>query len=113
MAPPFNWSNLTAQLQAADGASTALDAAIAQAFGVPPGDYTESIEQCQQLVALAFPGWHLHLGFDVTGIFPYAVLSKGMERGEAEAPTVPLAILRAAVAAAGLNLDFPCDPEFS
>jgi hypothetical protein len=86
---------LAAQLKAATGPDTGLDAAIAEAFGVPAADYTESAEACRRLVALVLPGWHLHLGFGALGLFPYAVISQGDERAEAEAPTVPLAILRA------------------
>ncbi|CAA7619839.1 conserved hypothetical protein [Candidatus Terasakiella magnetica] len=88
---------LAAKLRIAGGPSPELDAAIAEALGVPAGHHTESVEECRRLVSLALPGWRLHLGFDVCGVLPYAVLSKEADRAETEAPTVPLAILRVLV----------------
>ncbi|WP_431855304.1 hypothetical protein [Azospirillum sp.] len=87
-----------AELKAATGADAALDQAIAEAFQAPPADYTESVERCRALVVSVLPGWHLHLGYGVSGILPYAELSNGDQRHVAEAPTVPLAVLRALVA---------------
>lgn len=92
--------SLAQRLNAATGADGGLDEAIAGAFGVPPGRYSGSLDACRALVAAALPGWRLHLGFDAAGIFPYAALSQGEHHLEAEAPTLPLAILKAAVAAA-------------
>jgi hypothetical protein len=86
-----DWLALATQINAAAGPNAGLDAAIAEAFRAPAADYTESTEAGRRLVALALPGWHLHLGFGVSGVFPYAVITKGDERAEAEAPTVPLA----------------------
>jgi len=93
-----DWVSLGAKLHGAGGADPRLDIAIAEAFGVPAGSYTESIEDCRRLVALALPGWHLHIGFAASGVFVYASLSKGEASASAESPTVPLAILRALVA---------------
>jgi hypothetical protein len=95
-----DWASLAAKLHDAGGADPELDAVIAEAFGAPAGSYTESIEDCRRLVALALPGWHLHIGFAASGVFVYANLSKGEASASAESPTVPLAILRALVAIA-------------
>jgi len=92
-----DWPALAAGLKAASGPDIALDEAIVEALGVPAAGYTESVAECRRLVALALPNGHLHVGFGVSGIFPYCVVRDGALRGEAEAPTVPLAILRALV----------------
>lgn len=94
-----DWSELAARLKAAAGADGALDGAVATGFGLPPADYTASVDHCRALIASALPGWSLHLGYGVSGVFPYATLGRGDRRHTAEAPTVPLAMLRAAVAA--------------
>lgn len=94
-----DWTELASGLEAATGADGALDGAIAETFRVAPADYTASVDGCRALIASALPGWSLHLGYGVSGVFPYAALSSGDRRHMAEAPTVPLAMLRAAVAA--------------
>lgn len=93
-----DWSKLAAALEAATGADGRLDGAIAASFGLPPAAYTASVDDCRMLVSSALPGWSLHLGFGASGIFPYATLGNGNKRCMADAATVPLAILRAAVA---------------
>lgn len=88
-------SVLADRLNATTGPDAAIDAAMAEAFGVPLAEYTESAEECRRLVAQVLPGWRLHLGFGGSGALPYAVISNDDNRAEAEAPTVPVAILRA------------------
>jgi len=92
-------SSLTKALAAATGPDRGLDALIAASLGQPAADYSESADRCGRLVLALLPDWHLHVGFGGSGVFPYASLSRGDDRTEAEAPTVPLAMLRAAIAA--------------
>ncbi len=89
--------DLAERLAAATGADPALDAALAEAYHLPAAAYTASVEDARALVAALLPDWRLHLGFGATGMFPYAALSKGDERSEAEAPCLALAVVRAAV----------------
>lgn len=91
-------NDLKSALQKASGADAALDEAIAQHFGVPVADYTASISQCRALAEAVLPGQHLHLGYGASGIFPYASIGNGSSAYSADAPTVPLAILRAILA---------------
>jgi hypothetical protein len=94
-------ATLAAGLTAATGPDGDLDAQIANAFQAEVRDYSASVEACRSLVGSALPGWRLHVGFDATGLFPYASLSNNGQRVEASAPTLPLAMLRVAVAAWG------------
>lgn len=103
----MDWQDLTRRLEGCSGGDADLDAAVAEAFAVPPAHYTGSVEACRDLVARALPGWRLHLGFDVTGVFPYAALSRGPHHLESEAAAIPLAILKAAVAAVSLPPEPP------
>ncbi|MDA8232217.1 MAG: hypothetical protein M0006_12840 [Magnetospirillum sp.] len=98
-----DWRELRGRLAGATGADAGIDAGIAQAFALPPGDYTASPDKCRALVASALPGWHLHVGYGASGVFPYAALTRSGQHVEAEAPTLPLAILRAAAVAAALG----------
>lgn len=95
-----DWQELESALAGASGGDHAIDRAVASAFGQATADYSESVEACRALVAAALPGWKLHVGYDAAGLFPYAALSRGDSHLEAAAPTLPLAILRAAVTAA-------------
>lgn len=95
-----DWTDLDQRLAAATGADYDLDGAVARAFGCPPAHYSGEADQCRALVASALPGWKLHVGFDVAGVFPYAALTRGDLHIEAEAPSLPIAILRVAVKAA-------------
>ncbi len=94
-----DWQGLRERLTTATGADAAVDAALATGFGVPPDDFTASVDKCRALVAAALPGWKLHVGYNATGLFPYAAVTLGSRHVEAEAPSLPLAILRALVAA--------------
>lgn len=87
---------LTERLNQATGADAGLDELLAQSFGQPKAGYTGSAESAHALVHAALPDWRLHVGFNATGMFPYARLSRGDVQVDASAPTVPLAILRAA-----------------
>ncbi|HXP97518.1 MAG TPA: hypothetical protein VN809_12455 [Telmatospirillum sp.] len=90
--------DLTAALWTANGADADIDRAIAEHFAVSSADFSSSIDQCRTLIAERLPGWRLHIGYAANGIFPYVSLAKGDEVFVAEAPTVPLAILRAVIA---------------
>lgn len=90
---------LAERLAGATGADPVLDAELAAAWGVPAQAFTSSVEAARALVVAALPGWRLHLGFGVTGVFPYAALCRDGHHLEAEAPSVPLAILRVALKA--------------
>ncbi len=95
-------NDMLTHLMAATGADPALDQALYALFdeeGRGKEAYTASVEAAQSLVQRRLGGWNLHVGFDATGVFPYAVLSQGEERLECGGPTVPLAILRVAVGA--------------
>ena len=94
-----DWTELERRLAAATGGDSALDKAIADAFHQPEAPYSVSVSACQTLVGVGLPGWHLHLGFGATGLFPYASLRRDGVLIMSDAPTVPLAILRSAVAA--------------
>lgn len=94
-----DWQVLAAALAAATGGDHGLDQAVADAFGQSPAEYTESVAACRALAAAALPGWKLHVGYGVSGLFPYAALSRDETHLEAEATSLPLAILRVAVAA--------------
>jgi len=94
-----DWDELAAALARATGSEAALDQLIATAFATDPVDFTASVGAAHDLAVAALPGWKLHVGFDANGMFPYAALTQGDLHVEANAPTVPLAILRAAVAA--------------
>lgn len=95
-----NWIKIEDALAAATGGDGHVDDLIARAFECGAEHYTGSVEACRQLVATRLPGWKLHLGFDVTGVFPYAALTRGALHLEAEAAALPLAILKVAVKAA-------------
>lgn len=92
---------LNTALDRATGADPELDGKVAAAFGVPAARFSGSVDDCRALVAAVLPDWRLHLGYGVSGVFPYAVLSAHGHRCQGDAPTVPLAILRAAVLAKG------------
>lgn len=96
-------------LATATGADAAIDRAVAAAFGAgeTAGDWSGSVERCTALVARVLPGWRWHVGWGVSGLFPYARLEHGGERVSAEAPTVPIALLRALAKAAAGERDPP------
>lgn len=83
----------------ATGSDHELDAAIAAAFAQPDGPYTSSVESCRALVGAGMPDWRLHIGYGASGTFPYASMARQGVVVISDAPTVPLAILRSAVAA--------------
>lgn len=92
--------SLLTRLERADGHDEALDQMIAQALAglrdeTPTPDYTASVERCLDLLHKLLPQWRWHVGYSANGVMPYVVLMNGVQRVEAEAPTVPLALLRA------------------
>ena len=94
-----DWNALSQRLATVTGGDPDLDAMICEAFGQPLQRISESAELCRAFAALVAPGWHLHLGYGASGLLPYAGLAQADRHLEAEAPTVPLAILRVLVAA--------------
>lgn len=95
MSSSVDRADLEHKLASASGGDPDLDRLVAAVFGVTAAPFTEAVEPCRALVASQLPGWHLHVGFGVSGVLPYAALSDAGHHVEAEAPTVPLAILRA------------------
>lgn len=108
---PANLKSLHEQIEDASGPSRSLDTLIAHVLapslpGAPEAPYTSSVDACLDLIGTLLPGWHWHVGHGATGILPYAALSGPAPangapslRLEASAPTVPLALLRAATKA--------------
>ena len=90
-------NELAGRIAAATGSDRELDVALARMFGggEPAPDYTASVDRCIQLVQAAMPGWAWHVGWNATGVLPYATLHQGDRLAEAAAPTVPLALLKA------------------
>ncbi|HKI74827.1 MAG TPA: hypothetical protein VJ998_09295 [Pseudomonadales bacterium] len=69
-------------------------------------DYSSSVDACLALIAEILPDWHWHIGHGPDGILPYAALRNqiGLDNDTqisitASAPTLPLALLHAAVKA--------------
>ena len=102
-----DWDELAAALSAATGADAALDRMIAAAFGVEPAEFTGSVGAARAVATGALSGWKFHVGYDANGMFPYAAMTLGDRHIEANAPTVPLSILKAAVAAKRLASPTP------
>jgi hypothetical protein len=107
----MDWTHLKVRLDTATGADTGLDGDIAAAFAVAPAHFTGSIDQARSLVAATLPDWKLHVGFDASGVFPYAALTRGDVHMDAVAGSVPLAILRVAAAVASRFLPSPTPSE--
>lgn len=89
---------LLKRVEAADGADRDLDRAIAAALVLDAAaakapDYTGSTPACLALFRSRLPEWRWHVGWGPTGILPYARATRGDSRIEAEAPTVPLALI--------------------
>ena len=91
------------RMAAATGSDRQLDQELARVLlgnGLAsPPDYTASVDRCIDLVHEILTGWAWHVGWDATGVLPYAVLHHGEQRIQASAPTVPLALLRALIRA--------------
>jgi hypothetical protein len=86
-------------LEKLQGGSPEADKALSQALNCAEGPITESVEEASRLVHSTLPDWHVHVGYDASGILPYASLTLGAAHYEAIAPTVPLALVRVLVAA--------------
>jgi hypothetical protein len=94
--------DLEQRLAAATGADRELDAELARELGVEPPltvDLTASVDRCVEVIHRVLPGWSWHVGWDATGVLPYATLHGAKRLVEARGPTVPLALLRALVKA--------------
>ena len=102
---------LESRIVEATGKDRNLDNLIAAMLGdikrdEPVPEYTSSVDHCIALIGVVLPEWHWHVGHGPLGVIPYAALRKGMNLGDADqlrvdasAPTVPLALLHAAVKA--------------
>jgi hypothetical protein len=90
---------LQQRVEAATGSDRELDRELARLLGggasAAPPDYTASVDHCVDLVHRVLPGWSWHVGWDATGVLPYATLHRETQLVQASAPTVPLALLRA------------------
>ena len=92
---------LSRRIAAATGADRQLDDDLARLLGpgTPAADYTASVDRCIDLVHARLPGWAWHVGWNASGVLPYATLHRGEHLVAEAAPTVPLALLRALVRA--------------
>lgn len=90
---------LNDKVKIAIGADKNLDKRIAEALAMQPMEFTADIEDAKAIVEHLFPDAHIHLGYGVTGVFPCATLSVAGRLYVSEAPTVPIAILRASFSA--------------
>jgi hypothetical protein len=99
-------------LATASGADPAIDRAVAATFGAEDGEggWSASVEHCVALLGRVLPGWSWHVGWGPSGVVPYARLRRGAERVSAEAPTVPIALLRAIARAVAGERDPPAEP---
>ena len=83
--------------RAATGRDAELDRALARRLGHVPGvtvpDDTGSVDHCVALIHQDLPGWSWRLGFAADGVFPYATVYNADIHFEAEASSVPLALL--------------------
>ena len=110
------WGSMSNELQAlqqrveaATGSDRELDRELARLLGgglgggasAAPPDYTASVDHCVDLVHRVLPGWTWHVGWDATGVLPYATLHRETQLIQASAPTVPLALLKALIRARG------------
>ena len=89
---------LVAAIERATGSDRQIDRALAELAGqdtADPPDYTASVDRCIDLLHQLLPGWSWHVGWNATGVLPYATLHQGKQRVEAAAPTVPVALLKA------------------
>ena len=96
--------SLRTAVAAASGSDRALDAALHRVLGEEEDDegapaYSASVDACLALIHRLLPDWAWHVGFGPRGIVPYAYLHRDEERQEANAPTVPLALLAVMLAA--------------
>jgi hypothetical protein len=88
---------LARNIAAATGSDRQLDKDIARLLDGQEADYTASVDRCIELVHRVLPGWAWHVGWDATGVLPYATVHRGERRTVAAAPTVPLALLKALI----------------
>jgi hypothetical protein len=94
-------TELARRIDAATGADRQLDAELGRLLGAEgqAPDYTASVDRCIDLVRARLPGWAWHVGWNASGVLPYATLHRGEHLVAAAAPTVPLALLKALVRA--------------
>ena len=100
---PARLQSLADAIAAATGRDDELDQSIADLLDPEPPDpvpdYTASVEACIALIGRALPGSTWHVGYGADGVTPNAAVRQNHGRHRAAAPTIPLALLRALVAA--------------
>ena len=89
----MNFADLETALKATTGSDADLDKRIAATLKVKDRDFTSSVEACIDLVHEKLPHAHWHVGRSADGAGLYALLEDGRHMYEAEAATVPLALL--------------------
>ena len=86
------------RVQAATGRDRKIDQDILNNLdeatpGQPVPEYTSSVDLCLALIEQDLPEWHWHVGYGPNGVIPYAFVENDQVRFEAQASTVPLALL--------------------
>ena len=89
----MNLSKLESTIRSASGADSNLDRKIASTLHVTDRDFTSSVDACLDLLHEKLPTTHWHVGRTADGVGVYAFLEDGDLKCEAEAVTVPLALL--------------------
>jgi hypothetical protein len=89
----MNLSKLESTIRSASGADSNLDRKIASTLHVTDRDFTSSVDACLDLLHEKLPTTHWHVGRTADGVGVYAFLEDGDVKCEAEAVTVPLALL--------------------
>ena len=88
---------LARRFNSATGSDRELGAELARVFGgrEPVPDYSASVYRCIDLIHAAMPGWAWHVGWNASGVLPYASLHLGDLLAEAARQPPPLALLKA------------------
>ena len=89
---------LKSSIDAATGASKALDQQIAETLNVAKRDFTSSVDDCITLIHELFPKAHWHLGRAGDGVSVYATIEDNGHRSESSGVTIPLVLLAVIVA---------------
>lgn len=94
--------DLARRIEQATGSDRTIDGGLAALVGgdpTTPPDYTASVDRCIDLLHQLLPGWSWHVGWNASGVLPYATLRHDRQRVEAAAATVPLALVKAIIRA--------------
>lgn len=90
---------LSRKIRVATGSDKELDKCIGQILAIEVAEFTGSIEHAKSVLKMLLPDAELHVGYGATGIFPCATVATAGHLYTNEAPTVPIAILRACFSA--------------